>query len=64
MKLDAIFVTTIERSKQMREKNLKKIGFFGRNYFNINVGFSGIDGLLLSNDQLQNYLNQGIYHKF
>lgn len=60
MKLDAIFVTTIERSKQMRETNLKKIGFFGRNYFNINVGFSGIDGLLLSNDQLQNYLNQGI----
>jgi GR25 family glycosyltransferase involved in LPS biosynthesis len=60
MKLNNIFVTTIERTKVLREKNLKKIGNFGQKYFDINVGYGGIDGSLLKQEEVQNYINQGI----
>lgn len=60
MKLNNIFVTTIERTKVLREKNLKKIGNFGKKYFDINVGFGGIDGSLLNQEEVQNYINHGI----
>ena len=60
MKLNNIFVTTIERSKKNRQENLNKIGNFGNKYFNINVAYSGIDGSLLQNEQLMDYINQGI----
>ena len=60
MRLNNIFVTTIERTKNLREENLNNISEFGKKYFDINVAYSGIDGSLIKNDELQSYINQGI----
>ena len=60
MNLNNIFVTTIDRTKIQREKNLAKIATFGQKYFNINVAYGGVDGSSLTNEEIQSYLSQGI----
>jgi glycosyl transferase family 25 len=60
MRLNNIFVTTIERTKNLREENLNNISEFGKKYFDINVNYGGKDGSLIKNDEVQSYINQGI----
>lgn len=60
MRLNNIFVTSIERTKNIREENLKNISKFGKKYFDINVSYAGIDGALIKNNECQTYINQGI----
>lgn len=60
MKLNNIFVTTIERSKEHREENLKRIGEFGKKYFDIDVAYGGVDGTKISQQELINLIRQNI----
>ena len=60
MKLDNIFVTTIERSKEHRLNNINRIGAFAQKYFNIQLGRAGVDGSALKNDEINRLINQGI----
>ena len=60
MKLDNIFVTTIERSKEHRLNNINRIGAFAQKYFNIQLGRAGVDGSALKNDEIIRLIKQGV----
>jgi len=60
MKLDQIFVTSIPRTRQLRQKNTDKIANFGKSKFGIDVGFAGVDGSRMQPDQLKSLIQQGI----
>ena len=55
MNLNNIFVITIDRTRMQREKNLAKIATFGQKYCNINIAYGGVDGSLLTNEEIQSY---------
>lgn len=60
MKLDNIFVTTIDRSKEHRINNINRIGAFAQKYFNIQLGRAGVDGSALKNDEIIRLIKQGV----
>jgi GR25 family glycosyltransferase involved in LPS biosynthesis len=60
MKLENIFVTTIERSKEHRLNNINRIGAFAQKYFNIQLGRAGVDGSALKNEEIIRLIKQGV----
>lgn len=60
MKLENIYVTTIERSYKFRKENLMRIKEFGRSKFSIDVTFGGIDGSKISQSELDFYMKNNI----